>query len=175
MEAVMLMAAKKEKKEKAEKAGKEGHEEPKKVHITPKARKAKREKITVSSGKRKRAIARVFIRDGKGTIRINGMMLATLPNKYHKQMIREVLDIAGPRAEKLDIDADVRGGGASGQVQAVRTAIASGLVEHFNDESLERALVEHGGRTIIVSDTRRVEPKKYRGPKARARYQKSYR
>jgi len=174
MEAVMLMAAKKEKKEKAEKAGKE-HEETKKVHIAPKARKAKREKITVSSGKRKRAIARVFIKDGKGIIRVNGMALATLPNKYHKQLIREVLDIAGPRTEKLDIDADVRGGGASGQMQAIRTAIASGLVEHFNDESLERALVEHGGRTIIVSDTRRVEPKKYRGPKARARYQKSYR
>jgi small subunit ribosomal protein S9 len=171
MEAVMLMAAK---KEKAEKAGKE-HEEPKKVHIAPKARKAKREKITVSSGKRKRAIARVFIRDGKGIIRVNGMALATLPNKYHKQLIREVLDIAGPRTEKLDIEADVRGGGASGQMQAIRTAIASGLVEHFNDESLERALVEHGGRTMIVSDTRRVEPKKYRGPKARARYQKSYR
>lgn len=174
MEAVMLMAIKKEKKEKAEKAGKE-HEETKKLHIAPKARKAKREKITVSSGKRKRAIARVFIKDGKGIIRVNGMALATLPNKYHKQLIREVLDIAGPRTEKLDIDADVRGGGASGQMQAIRTAIASGLIEHFNDESLERALVEHGGRTLIVSDTRRVEPKKYRGPKARARYQKSYR
>jgi small subunit ribosomal protein S9 len=171
MEAVILMAAKKEKKPKKE----EETLDTKKIHIAPKARKAKREKITMSSGKRKRAIARVFIKDGKGIIRINGMLLSTLPNKYYKQMLREVLDITGPRAEKLDINADVHGGGASGQIQAIRTALGSGLVEHFSDESLERALVEHGGRAMTVSDTRRVEPKKYRGPKARARYQKSYR
>jgi ribosomal protein S9 len=167
----MIMAAKKEKKPKEEGA----KDETKKIHIAPKARKAKREKITASSGKRKRAIARVFIRDGKGCIRVNGMLLATMPSKYHKQMIQEVLAIAGPRTEKLDIDADVRGGGASGQIQALRTALGSGLVEHFGDESLERALVEHGGRAMVVSDTRRVEQKKCRGPKARARYQKSYR
>jgi small subunit ribosomal protein S9 len=167
MEVMIMAATKKANDEKGEKHEKKAH--------APKAKKAKKEKITASSGKRKRAIARVMIKEGSGIFRINRMLLDTSPNRYFKQAIMEVLDIAGPRVQKLDIDANVSGGGASGQMQAIRTAVASGLVEHFNDESLEKAFFEHGGRTMTVSDTRRVEPKKYRGPKARARYQTSYR
>jgi small subunit ribosomal protein S9 len=161
--------------EKAEKAKpKEEEKAEKKVHIS-KAKHPKRAKLTLSKGKRKRAIARVIIQQGKGRIRINKFLLDALPNKYYKQLIREVIDITGPRINEVDVDALVTGGGIAGQMQAVRTAIASGLVDYFNDDSLARAFEEHGGRTMIVNDTRRVEPKKYRGPKARARYQKSYR
>jgi small subunit ribosomal protein S9 len=156
-----------EKPEKAPKAEK-------KVHVA-KTRHSKKAKLTLSKGKRKRAIARVIIQQGKGIIRINKFLLDSLPNRYYKQLIQEVLLITGPRISEVNIDALVTGGGISGQIQAVRTAIASGLVDYFNDDSLARAFEEHGGRTMIVNDTRRVEPKKYRGPKARARYQKSYR
>jgi small subunit ribosomal protein S9 len=162
-----------EKPEKAEKPEKPAKQE-KKIHV-PKVRHSKKAKLTLSKGKRKRAIARVIIQQGKGIIRINKVLLEATPNKYYKQLIREVIDITGPRINEVNIDALVTGGGNAGQMQAVRTAIASGLVDYFNDDSLARALEEHGGRTMIVNDTRRVEPKKYRGPKARARYQKSYR
>ncbi|MCX6774012.1 MAG: 30S ribosomal protein S9 [Candidatus Micrarchaeota archaeon] len=146
----------------------------KKVHIA-KTRHSKKAKLTLSKGKRKRAIARVIIQQGKGIIRINKVLLDAMPTKYYRQLIQEVILITGPRINEVNIDALVTGGGISGQMQAVRTAIASGLIDYFNDESLARAFEEHGGRTMIVNDTRRVEPKKYQGPKARARYQKSYR
>ncbi len=61
-----------------------------------------------------------------------------------------------------------------GQAQAARTAIANALVEYFGEMNLREKFVEID-RSLVVEDTRRVEPKKYRGPKARARYQKSYR
>jgi small subunit ribosomal protein S9 len=63
------------------------------------------------------------------------MLLETLPNRYYKQLIREVIDITGPRINEVDIDALVAGGGIAGQMQAVRTAMASGLVDYFNDDT----------------------------------------
>jgi len=160
-------AEKHEKKEAPAKAEKKAR--------VPKTRHSKKAKLTLSKGKRKRAIARVTIQHGKGRIRINKVLIDAMPNRYYRQLIGEVMDITGPRISEVDIDAIVTGGGAAGQIQAVRTAMASGLVDYFNDDSLARAFEEHGGRTMIVNDTRRVEPKKYKGPKARARYQKSYR
>ena len=61
-----------------------------------------------------------------------------------------------------------------GQAQAARTAIANALVAYFDGMNLKEKF-NSIDRSLIVDDTRRVEPKKFRGPKARARFQKSYR
>jgi small subunit ribosomal protein S9 len=74
----------------------------------------------------------------------------------------------------VDIDVRVSGGGVSGQADAVRTAIARGLVEFNNDAELRDAFMEFD-RSLLVNDVRQTEPKKWGGPGARARYQKSYR
>jgi small subunit ribosomal protein S9 len=74
----------------------------------------------------------------------------------------------------VDIDVEVSGGGFSGQADAARTAIARGLVQHLNDAELRDAFMEFD-RTLLVNDVRQSEPKKWGGPGARARYQKSYR
>jgi small subunit ribosomal protein S16e len=81
----------------------------------------------------------------------------------------------------VDIRVRVTGGGHTSQVYAIRQAIAKAIVayyqkfvdEHSKNE-LKKALVAYD-RTLLVADPRRSEPKKFGGPGARARYQKSYR
>jgi small subunit ribosomal protein S16e len=81
----------------------------------------------------------------------------------------------------VDIRVRVTGGGHTSQVYAVRQAIAKAIVAYYQkyvDEQskneLKKALIAYD-RTLLVADPRRSEPKKFGGPGARARYQKSYR
>ncbi|MHA2357919.1 MAG: 30S ribosomal protein S9 [Candidatus Heimdallarchaeaceae archaeon] len=132
-------------------------------------------KVIVSSGKRKTAIARVTIKDGKGRIRINGVPLEVLSNELSRVKINEVFIIAGNEMrESLDIKVKVRGGGFMGQAEAIRTAIARGLVEYFDDLNLKEKFVAYD-KTIISGDPRRTEPKHFGGRSSRSRFQKSYR
>ena len=131
--------------------------------------------VIVSSGKRKTAIARATIKDGKGRIRINGVPLEVLSNELSRVKINEVFIIAGTEMrESLDIKVKVRGGGFMGQAEAIRTAIARGLVEYFDDLSLKEKFVAYD-KTIISGDPRRTEPKHFGGRSSRSRFQKSYR
>lgn len=131
-------------------------------------------KLSVSRGKRKESVARAIIRSGKGVVRINGMALDALDHEFLTDIIKEPLNIAGDLSLKVDIDVNVHGGGRVGQAEAARQAIARSLVSFSKDDALKQAFVDHD-RFLMVEDARRVEPKKYRGPKARARFQKSYR
>ena len=81
----------------------------------------------------------------------------------------------------VDIRVRVTGGGHTSQVYAIRQAIAKAIVAYYQkfvDEQskneLKKALISYD-RTLLVADPRRSEPKKFGGPGARARYQKSYR
>ena len=134
----------------------------------------KKEAISVFRGKRKESVARASIRKGKGVIRINSMRLDAIDNKYVRQMVAEPLSLAPEIATQVDIAINVHGGGQMGQAQACRTAIARALVGFSGDDNLKRKIIDHD-RFMIAEDFRRVEPKKYKGPKARARFQKSYR
>lgn len=144
-----------------------------KKKASPKAKK-KEKKVLVVRGKRKESIARATIQQGKGIIRINRVALDALGNKYVREIVREPLRYVGPEANSVDISVNVCGGGSMGQAQAARTAIAHALVEYFEGMNLKEKFYNID-RTLLVEDTRRVEPKKFRGPKARARFQKSYR
>ncbi len=137
-------------------------------------KKAPKGKVIIARGKRKECKARARIKAGKGAIRINKNSLESFNNKYVREIIREPLRYLGPEANEIDISVKVEGGGMMGQAQAARTAIAKALVEYFDKMNLKEKFGSID-RSLIVEDTRRVEPKKYRGPKARARYQKSYR
>ena len=135
---------------------------------------AKKKKVGMGRGKRKEAIARATAKAGAGRVRINGLLLDAHPNPMVKAYIGELLAFLGKKAEKLDITVDVKGGGWSGQMQAAATAIARAVVDYYGDEKLEQELYSYYPYWIL-EDPRRVEPKKYRRRKARARYQKSYR
>jgi small subunit ribosomal protein S9 len=132
-------------------------------------------KIVVSSGKRKTAIARATLSQGSGGVFINKMPLRNLMPTIARQIIEEPLALATDAVtQKVDIHVNVRGGGVMGQAQAARIAIAKGLVDYTKSADLRNRFVEYD-RALLAGDARRKEPKKFGGPGARARDQKSYR
>ena len=134
----------------------------------------KKNVIINSSGKRKTAVARATIKPGKGRIRINKVPLEIYSTELARLKIKEPLAIASKRIEKIDIMVNVYGGGIMGQADAIRTAIAKGLVDYFKDEDLKKMFLEFD-RSLLVNDPRRKEPKHPLGRGARKKRQKSYR
>ena len=131
--------------------------------------------VTNTSGKKKTAIARATVRDGEGRVRINSQPVELVEPEMARLKMLEPFRIAGEELrDSVDIDVSVDGGGFSGQADAVRTALARGLVQHLNDAELREAYMQFD-RSLLVNDVRQSETKKWGGPGARARYQKSYR
>ena len=132
-------------------------------------------KIINTSGKKKTAIARATFKEGAGRVRINKKPLEIYEPEIAKLKISEPLTLAGNDiTSKIDININVQGGGVMGQATAIRTAIGKGLIEWTGDIALKDAMLSYD-RNIVVNDSRQKESKKFGGPGARARYQKSYR
>ena len=131
-------------------------------------------KVIHTSGKRKTAIARGRIREGKGRIRVNKYPVEYYNPELARLKIKEPLTLAGDLVDQVDIDVQVVGGGVMGQAEAARMVIAKGLVQWTGDMDLKEKFIQYD-RTMLVGDPRRSEPKKYGGSGARARKQKSYR
>jgi len=131
-------------------------------------------KIVSTSGKRKTSVARASVKKGKGLVRINKKPVELYEPEIARWKILEAVNIAGSHTNKVNIDVSVSGGGFMSQASAVRTAIAKGLVEYTGDPSLKLAFLDHD-RSLLVSDSRRKEPKKPLGRGARKKRQKSYR
>ena len=131
-------------------------------------------KLINTSGKKKTAIARAALKDGKGRVRINKVPLEIYEPKLARLKIMDSVLLAGDFVKGIDIDVTVGGGGTIGQADAIRTAIAKGIVEWTGDTGLKEAYSEYD-RNLLVSDHRQKEKKKFGGRGARAKYQKSYR
>jgi len=132
-------------------------------------------KVLLTSGKRKTAVARATVKLGKGRIRVNNVPVEVLEPKVARDKIMEPLLQAGDVVWKqLDIDIKVSGGGFMGQAEAVRTALARALLRWTKSAHLQTLFTEYD-RTLVAGDPRRRESKKFGGPGARARDQKSYR
>jgi small subunit ribosomal protein S9 len=131
-------------------------------------------KILLTSGKRKTAIARATVKPGKGRILINNIPLEILEPKLAQDKIMEPLLHAGDALKQIDITVKVSGGGFMGQAEAARIAIARALLKWTKSAHLRTLLVAYD-RTLLAGDPRRKEAKKFGGPSARARNQKSYR
>ncbi|WP_256300203.1 30S ribosomal protein S9 [Haloarchaeobius salinus] len=130
--------------------------------------------VTNTSGKKKTAIARATVSEGEGRVRINSKPVELVEPEISRLKMLEPFRIVDGVRDDVDVDIEVSGGGISGQADAVRTAIARGLVQHAGDAELRDAYMEFD-RSLLVNDVRQSEPKKWGGPGARARYQKSYR
>lgn len=131
---------------------------------------------THANGKRKTAKARVTVKEGDGTLRINSRPLHT-QREMVRERIKEPLVIAGEEVyENLDIKVESHGGGIQGQAEAMRMAIARGLVEHTGNDDLEREFRDYD-RNMMVEDPRRTETRKpsQSSKGARHKQQKSYR
>jgi small subunit ribosomal protein S9 len=132
-------------------------------------------KIIVVSGKRKTALARAIVRPGGGRIRINKIPVEIVEPEIAREKIMEPLMRAGEDIWKqVDIDVKTSGGGYMGQAEAARMAVANGLLKWSKSSHLRTVFSEYD-RTMIVGDSRRKETKKFGGPGARAKKQKSYR
>jgi small subunit ribosomal protein S9 len=131
-------------------------------------------KIINTSGKRKTAIARATIRPGKGLVRVNSVPLEIYPNEMARMKISEPILLYPKAVEGLDVAIDVHGGGIMGQAEAVRTALARGIIRWHNDPQIKDLFLSYD-RTLLVNDSRQKESKKPHGRGARKKFQKSYR
>jgi small subunit ribosomal protein S9 len=132
-------------------------------------------KIVTISGKRKTAIAKATIRAGRGRIRVNNVPLEIFePQVARLKIMEPLLHVEDELRNQVDLNVKVSGGGFMGQAEAARMAIARGLVKWTRSKHLQSAFTEYD-RTMLAGDPRRKEPKKFGGPGARAKRQKSYR
>jgi small subunit ribosomal protein S9 len=123
-----------------------------------------------ATGKRKNAIARVWIKPGKGVITVNGR---EFEKYFARPVLRMVLQqplVAANRDKQYDIVCTVTGGGLSGQAGAVRHGVSKALT---NFEPELRSVLKKGG--FLTRDSRVVERKKYGKAKARRSFQFSKR
>jgi small subunit ribosomal protein S9 len=130
--------------------------------------------VILTTGKRKRAVARATVRKGQGLVRFNDRPLELVEPEIVRQKVSEPLLMVGDRARNLDITVYTRGGGVIGQASAARTAVARGLLEWLKDADLKETFKRYD-RSLIVNDPRRKLPKRPGGRGARKRRQKSYR
>ena len=141
----------------------------------------KKDKVVNMSGKRKTAVARATVRKGAGRVRVNHQPIHIMEPALARRKALEPVQIAEAMNRLTDVDVvvDVEGGGQMGQVDAIRTAIARGLV-HYNggaegiDEELRDEYIRFD-RSLLVNDPRRKEAKHQMGRGARKKWQKSYR
>ncbi|MEG1580352.1 MAG: 30S ribosomal protein S9 [Bacteroidaceae bacterium] len=121
-------------------------------------------------GRRKSAVARVFVTEGTGKITINKRDITKyFPSSILQYVVKQPLNIV-EAVEKYDIKANLFGGGFTGQSQALRLAIARALVKINADD--KKALRAEG---FMTRDSREVERKKPGQPKARRKFQFSKR
>lgn len=139
-------------------------------------------KVAYTHGKKKSAIANAVVKPGKGSITINRIPIANVePKPLRIRLFEPILLVGAEKFKDLNIRVRVSGGGPTAQLYAARLAIAKGIVAYkqkYVDEdekaSIRKTYLSYD-RNLLVADQRRREPKKYGGPGARARYQKSYR
>jgi small subunit ribosomal protein S9 len=133
-----------------------------------------RKKAQLTVGKRKTSKARVVITEGKGRMRVNNVPVQLHEPSIAREKMMEPIWLAGDAAEKVDIRAKVHGGGYMSQAEAVRMGVAQGLVKWTRSKRLRSTYIDYD-RTMLAGDARRKESKKFGGPGARRRKQKSYR
>lgn len=133
-----------------------------------------RKRAQVTTGKRKTSKARVVVSEGKGRVRINNTPIHLYKPDLAREKVMESLWLAGEAVDNVDIKVKVHGGGYMSQAEAVRMGIAQGMVRWTRSKRLRSTYLEYD-RTMLAGDGRRKESKKFGGPGARARKQKSYR
>ncbi|MDH3501357.1 MAG: 30S ribosomal protein S9 [Nitrosopumilus sp.] len=137
---------------------------------------------------RKTSSAHVYITKGQGKVRINNVPVEMIPQETAREVMLAPLEITGDLRDKIDISVRVRGGGYMGQASATATAISRALTgwtkskkdpkDHPLSKSIREDLrqrISEYDKYLISGDARRKEPKKFGGPGARRRKQKSYR
>ena len=137
---------------------------------------------------RKTASAHVYITKGDGKVRINNVPLEMIQREISREVMLIPLEISGDLRNKINISVKVRGGGFMSQAYVIATGITRALIgwtknkkepkdhpftKKQRDELKQK--IEVVDKYLVSGDARRKEPKKFGGPGARRRKQKSYR
>lgn len=133
-------------------------------------------------GRKKTATAVAYCKQGNGLMKVNGRPLELWePQMLRYKLLEPILLLGKEKFAGIDIRVRVKGGGHIAQIYAIRQAISKAIVAYYQkyvDEASKKeikdVLIQYD-RSLLVADPRRCEPKKFGGPGARARYQKSYR
>ena len=152
------------------------------LHSAPPLKTSSYILLTQTFGKKKSATAVAHVKAGKGLIKVNGSPITLVQPEILRFKVYEPLTLVGlDKFQNIDIRVKVSGGGHVSQVYAIRQAIAKGLIAYhqkYVDEASKNELKKvfaSYDKTLLVADSRRMEPKKFGGRGARARFQKSYR
>lgn|SRR3989338_657595 len=129
-------------------------------------------KVIQTTGKRKTSVARATLKQGKGIVRVNSVLLDNYNNLFARTRLMEPLIIAGEVSKKVDINVNVNGGGWHSQAEASRLAVAKALAEF--DKKLRKVYLDYD-RHLLIADIRRKEQRKPNDSKARKSRQTSYR
>jgi small subunit ribosomal protein S9 len=142
------------------------------VNPSPKAQIKKPPKLY--SGARKTARATAAIYPGSGRIRVNGMPVELWRPDVARLHLMGPTTVVGDLRERFDIDVDVAGGGFMGQADAAAMAIARAYVDQVRGSEMRERMNAYN-KYLLSGDPRQAEPKKFGGPGARRKRQKSYR
>ena len=124
--------------------------------------------LIMATGRRKESVARIFLYKGTGKFTVNKRTLENyFPRESHRISINHPINTA-KLDNKLDINATVRGGGVSGQAEAVKHGISRAIIKF--DEAMRTTLKKAG---FLTRDSRAKERKKYGRKRARKRFQYS--
>mmetsp|Transcript_15645 Transcript_15645/g.21980 ORF Transcript_15645/g.21980 Transcript_15645/m.21980 type:complete len:143 (+) Transcript_15645:23-451(+) len=133
-------------------------------------------------GRKRNAVAVAHCKAGCGLIKVNGCPVEFIqPQTLRTKVVEPILLLGKDKFATVDIRVRVKGGGYVSQLYAIRQAVAKSLVAYYQkyvDEESKQQIKDillSYDRTLLTADPRRCEPKKFGGPSARARYQKSYR
>lgn len=131
--------------------------------------------MIITSGKRKRAVARAVIKEGSGKVTLNKKDHNSLA-LFDKLRLEEPLRIAENILGKANFDVaiTVKGGGEKGQIDAARVALSRAIVEFTNSKDVSKSFLAYD-RSLLIADIRRKEPNKPGDSKARAMRQSSKR
>lgn len=125
-------------------------------------------------GARKTSRASAALMAGQGRIRINGVPLEIWEPEVARLHILSPVHIVGDLRDKFDIDVIVSGGGFMSQADAVAMSLARAYVDQVKGAELREKIVAYN-KYLLSGDPRQAEPKKFGGPGARRKRQKSYR
>jgi len=126
------------------------------------------------SGARKTARATAAIFSGAGRIRVNGTPVELWEPEPARLHLLGPVQVVGDLREKYDLDVSVAGGGFMGQADAAAMAIARAYVDQVRGSEIRDKLNAYN-KYLLSGDPRQAEPKKFGGPGARRKRQKSYR
>ena len=140
----------------------------------PKESQKSTPKVKLYSGARKTAKATAALLPGKGRIKVNGTPVEVWEPEVARLHMLGAATIVGDLREKYDVDIKVEGGGFMGQADAAAMALARAYVDQVRGSELRDRMNAYN-KYLLSGDPRQAEPKKFGGPGARRKRQKSYR